>query len=199
MAGSRRGWEGPVLEPVNYVGDNFSGTSHSRRETILTRQLMWGGVMAKTPVLAHRVGAVLSSHLFFTACATGPEVPSVAELLGKNTGQDGGACMQTSELRRYSVADDEFIFIDGSLGYYIVTLNPGCQDLGTTPGMALDGSFNEVCGLGMDKVITRGHQCFIREIFKFDNRDAAFAAYQAAAEQQAALVKQAESEQPPSD
>jgi hypothetical protein len=147
--------------------------------------------MAKIHFFRHAILVGLLSPLLFSACATGPEVPSVAELIGKNTSQDGGACMQTSGVRSYSIYNEEFIFVDASLGSYIVTVYPGCQDLGTTPNIAFEGRINEVCGGSMDKIRTRGQHCNIHQIFEFDTRDAAFSAYQNATVQQGALVEQA--------
>lgn len=139
--------------------------------------------MTKMHIASPRAAILYVVCALFTACATGPETPYLPELLSRNTGQDGGACLRTSDVRSYSIHNDEFIFIDASLGSYIVTANPGCQDLGTTPSMAFEGRFKEVCGGGMDKIITRGHHCTIREIFKFDNRNAAIAAYENALDQ----------------
>lgn len=133
---------------------------------------------------------ILSPILFFTACTTVPEIPSVAEILSKNTGQDGSACLGVNEIRRYGVNGDEFIFIDGTRGYYIATADPGCTDLATTPNIAFVGHFNKLCGIRMDKIFTGRNQCTIREIFEFKSSDAATAAYENAIEQQRALTKQ---------
>jgi hypothetical protein len=46
-----------------------------------------------------------------------------------------------------------------------------------------------VCGAGMDKITTRGHQCTIREIFKFEDRDAACAAYENVVGQHTTLME----------
>lgn len=98
--------------------------------------------------------------------------------------------MQTVGMRSYRIYNDEFIFVDASLGSYIVTVYPGCQDLGTTPNIAFEGRINEVCGGSMDKIRTRGQYCNIREIFNFDSRDAAFSAFENATVQHQALMEQ---------
>jgi hypothetical protein len=146
--------------------------------------------MSKIPIASPSTALVYAACLFFSACATAPQIPSLAELLSRNTGQDGGACLHTSDVRRYSVYNDEFIFIDGSLGSYIVTANPGCQDLSTTPSLSFEGRSTRICGAGMGKITTRAHQCTIREIFKFEGREAAFAAFENAVEQERAMTAQ---------
>jgi hypothetical protein len=146
--------------------------------------------MSKIPIASPSTAFVYAACLILAACATGPQIPSLAELLSRNTGQDGGACLYSSEVRRYSVYNDEFIFIDGSLGSYIVTANPGCQDLSTTPSLSFEGRSTRICGAGMDKINTRAHQCTIREIFKFETRDAAFIAFENAVEQERAMTEQ---------
>lgn len=133
----------------------------------------------------------------FTACATGPDIPSAAEILSKNTGQDGSACLRINEIRHYGVSGDEFIFIDGTRGYYIATADPGCPDLATTPNIAFVGHLNKLCGIRMDKIFTRNNQCTIREIFEFQNRDEAASAYENATAQHKALMEQTATQNSP--
>lgn len=128
-----------------------------------------------------------SPTLLFTACATGPEIPSVPELLSNNTGQDGRACVRVSDIRGYGVNNGGFINIDGTRGYYVATVNPGCTDLGTSPQLLFQGHFTEMCGGRMDKITTRENQCTIRAIFEFESRDAALEAYEKAKKQRDAL------------
>lgn len=151
--------------------------------------------MEKKPYFTDNMPVVLLPLLCFitccfTACATGPEIPSVAEILSKNTGQDGSACLRISEIRHYGVNGDEFIFINGTRGYYIATANPNCPDLATTPHIAFVGHLNKLCGINMDKIFTGKNQCTIREIFEFENRDAAASAYENATAEHKALMEQ---------
>jgi Family of unknown function (DUF6491) len=146
--------------------------------------------MEKKRFFTYNTPVVLLPLLFFTACATGPDIPSIAEILSKNTGQDGSACLRINEIRRYGVNGDEFIFINGTRGYYIATVNPVCPDIATTPNIAFVGHLNKLCGIRMDKIFTGNNQCTIREIFEFKSSDAATAAYENAIEQQRTLAEQ---------
>jgi len=142
---------------------------------------------------------VSATPFLLSACATTPDVPSVAELLGTDSKQDGRACISVQEIRGYGVNSEEFIFIDGSRGYYLATANPGCMDLATTPQIAFIGHLTKLCGGRLDKIRTRDYECTIREIYRFESRDAASAAYDKAVEDHATLLEKhvERSEKPP--
>lgn len=134
--------------------------------------------------------AVSAGSIILGACSTAPDVPSVAELLSADSKQDGRACLLVRDIRGYGVNREEFIFIDGSRGYYLATANPGCMDLATTPQIAFIGHLTRLCGGRMDKIQTRDYECTIKEIYSFENRDAASAAYDKAVGDRRALLEQ---------
>lgn len=115
------------------------------------------------------------------ACtAVSKDVPSLTETLRETTGQNGRACVRTRDIRGYGVRDNNVVNINASRGYYLATVHPGCFDLDTSMAVLFGGSYSEICGGRMDKVVTGEGQCTINQVFKFDSREAAFAAYEAA-------------------
>lgn len=115
----------------------------------------------------------------FSACTTtGNNVPNVSELLRDTTGQNGRACIRTSDIQGYGIQEDGVVNVDSTKGYYIATLRPGCMDLYTSMGTIFSGDFNEICGGRIDKVITQSGECSINQIFEFKNRDEAMAGYE---------------------
>lgn len=111
---------------------------------------------------------------------------SVSETLRETTGQNGRACVRTSDIRSYGVQDD-VVNIDSDSDYYIATVHPGCLDLHTSMAIMFSGGFSEICGGRIDKIITQSSECSINQIFQFDNRDAAFEAYEKAVMRREAL------------
>lgn len=107
------------------------------------------------------------------------KLPSISDTLRETTGQNGRACVRTSDIRGYGVQGD-VINIDSDTDYYIATVHPGCLDLQTSMGIMFSGGFSEICGGRIDKIITRDNECSINHIFQFKNRDAAFEAYEKA-------------------
>lgn len=130
--------------------------------------------------------AVLSTGL--AACATTEnKVPPFNKVLAETIEQNGRACVRQNDIRGYGVLDYEVISIDGRRNYYLATVLPGCNALETSPAALFEGRFSEVCGGGMHKVYAGGDHCTIRQMFKFENREAAFEAHRRAVERYNAL------------
>lgn len=128
-----------------------------------------------------------------SACTTtGESVPSFYDVLAETAGQNGRACVRHSDIRGYGVLDHDVISIDGRRNYYLATVMPGCHALDTSPAALFEERFSEVCGGGMHKVYTGGDHCTIRQMYEFENREAAFEAHRNAVERYDALREAAE-------
>lgn len=135
-----------------------------------------------------KIMGLLSSAIVLAACAsTSHDVPRLAEVLRDTTGQNGRACIRTSDISGYGVRKGQVINIDTMRNYYIATVRPGCFDLETSMQAMFSGDFYEVCGGRLDKVVTDDNVCTIDQIFEFADRDAAFEAYDAALEKRQSL------------
>ena len=123
-----------------------------------------------------------------TACASpGSSSRKMGVMLGQTTGQNGRACIRQSDIRGYGVLKGDVITIDGSRGYYLATVLPGCTDLNTSVGAMFSGGFGEICGGGMDSLATTGgDRCVIGKIYRFESREQAFAAYKESFDQRQA-------------
>lgn len=131
--------------------------------------------------------------LLLAACAMTrqDDVPDLTTMLRETTGQNGRACVRNSDIRGYGMQrskGDDAINIDATPDYYIATVRPGCLDLQTSMGIIFSGSINEVCGGRIDKVITQGNECSINQIFRFENRDQAFEAFQNAVDRRQEIL-----------
>lgn len=128
-----------------------------------------------------------------SACTTtGESVPSFYDVLAETSGQNGRACVRHSDIRGYGVLDHDVISIDGRRSYYLATVMPGCNALDTSPSALFEERFSEVCGGGMHKVYAGGDHCTIRQMYEFENREAAFEAHRNAVERYDALREAAE-------
>ncbi|WP_341938545.1 DUF6491 family protein [Marinimicrobium sp. C2-29] len=119
-------------------------------------------------------------------------VPRFHQILKDTTGQDGRACIRHSDIRGYGVLDEEVISIDARREYYLATVLPGCHALETSPRAIFEERFSEVCGGGRDRVHVEDGHCTIRQIFEFENREAAFEAHRKAIEKRDELRAEAE-------
>ncbi len=132
------------------------------------------------------IAVVLSAGL--AACTTtGKDVPPFHKVLSDSVEQNGRACVRHSDIRGYGVLDHEVISIDGRRKYYLATVMPGCNTLDTSPSALFEERFSEVCGGGMHKLYTDNDHCTLRQMFEFENREAAFEAHRKAVERYDAL------------
>lgn len=118
--------------------------------------------------------------LLTAGCASTGSKPDLSAALREVTDQNGRACIRTSRIKGYGVRSSHALNIDASPDYYIATLRPGCHDLPTSAAALFAGDLFEVCGGRFDNIVTRDGRCTIGQIFRFDSRDAAFQAYDAA-------------------
>ncbi|MDQ2075199.1 DUF6491 family protein [Marinimicrobium sp. ABcell2] len=132
----------------------------------------------KTVVLSAGMVLVLSACGLFGR----EEVPTMSNALLETTGQNGRACVRSTDIRGYGVLKHDVMSIDGRRNYYLATMLPGCQAMGTTPRAGFESDFGEVCGGGRGTVHIGGEECTIRHLFRFDNRQEAFAAHEQAVE-----------------
>jgi hypothetical protein len=132
-------------------------------------------------------GSLVFAALLAACGSTGGNTPRMGAMLGETTGQNGRACIRQGDIRGYGVLKGDVISIDGSRNYYLATVLPGCNDLQTSVGAMFSGGFGEICGGGMDQVVTGADRCTIGKIYEFKNRDQALAVYKAAFDQRKAL------------
>lgn len=119
--------------------------------------------------------------LSIVSCAsTAEKSPRVSDALREVTGQNGRACVRTGEITGYGVRDSNIVNIDALGDYYIATIRPGCFDLGFSPAAAFSSDSYELCGGRMDKIIVSDDSCTVHQLFEFENREEAFATYEAA-------------------
>lgn len=116
------------------------------------------------------------------ACASPHKnpAPSVADLLMDASGQKGRACVRQNDIRGYGVLDNNWVSVDATRNYYLARLMPGCNSMATSPRAAFESRTYEVCGGGRSQLHTADDSCTIRYLFEFENREEAFAAYNAA-------------------
>ncbi|WP_339617011.1 DUF6491 family protein [uncultured Gilvimarinus sp.] len=141
-------------------------------------------MISRTAFTGLAIAAVL------TGCSS--TMPNISSTLLDTTGQNGRACIDTSDIRGYGVLDQDVISIDARNNYYLATVMPGCNNLETSARAMFSSRFYEVCGGGMDHVRTGGDNCTIRNIFEFANREEAFAAHDAAMAARKAAADNAE-------
>lgn len=122
-------------------------------------------------------------------------VPRFHQILKDTTGQDGRACIKHRDIRGYGVLDEDVISIDARREYYLATVLPGCNALNTSPRAIFEERFSEVCGGGRDKVHVEDEHCTIRQIFEFEDREAAFEAHRKAIEKRDELRAEAQEQE----
>lgn len=129
------------------------------------------------------ISGLVTLSVALLSCAANRNVPNYNELLRDVTGQNGRACVRTSDIDGYGVHAGNVISIDGGFNYYLATVLPGCTDLNTSAAALFSSDFGEVCGRSMDRMYTGGERCIINQMYEFENREEAFAAYNQAKEQ----------------
>jgi hypothetical protein len=128
---------------------------------------------------------LMCTILVVTACsATGerkPRQPSLDEMLGQVTEQNGRACIRINDIDGYAPLSDDMVSVSArGKKHYLVTTMFRCYSLGSSFGVAFSGAYSEVCGRGQGELITREEKCPIMHIYEFPSRDDAFASLQAA-------------------
>ena len=131
-------------------------------------------------------GAAACAAVVVACATTGGNIPSIGKMLAEETGQNGRACVRLDDIRGYGVLDDKVLSIDSSKDYYLATVLPGCNDLQVSMRTLFSGKFGEICGK-TGRVATQGDHCAVNEMFEFETREQAFAAYNAVVEKRKAL------------
>jgi len=138
----------------------------------------------KTPFsIAAAAGLVLS---LLAGCHAAPYQPmprDMSRALTATTGQDGRACMRVSDIAGYGTLNDSVLSVSNKFRkhYLLVTLYR-CPEMEISSAALFKGSFTEFCGGGRDSVLAGQRRCPVQSVYEFEDREAAFAAYDAAIE-----------------
>ncbi len=124
--------------------------------------------------------------LLLPACSSTSYTPTSQEMnqaLQEITGTDGRACIRTRDISGYAPLNDTTVSVsDKFRGHYLMVTNFRCPAMETSMGAAFAGAFTEFCGR-RDSMFSGGDRCPVQSIFVFENRDAAFEAFDQAQEQ----------------
>jgi Family of unknown function (DUF6491) len=124
-----------------------------------------------------KIGFIGAATLLASCTSTPAKLPTMAKMLADTTGQNGRACIRTSDIRGFAVRKGKVIVINGGRDHFIASVRPGCTDLETSGTAAFGGDSYEICGGRMDVVAAGDSSCTIDKIFVFEDRKAAHAAY----------------------
>ena len=121
-----------------------------------------------------------------TGCSSSPYPPMPQEMiaaLSETTGQNGRECMRVSDISGYGTVNDSVLSVSSKFRkhYLLVTLFR-CPEMEVSSTALFKGSFTELCGGGRDAVIAGSRRCPVQGVFEFEDREAAFAAYDRAIE-----------------
>ena len=126
---------------------------------------------------------------FIQACSSTTFTPTSQEMnqaLQEITGEDGRACVRTHDISGYAPLNDTTVSVsDKFRGHSLMITNYRCPAMETSHGAAFVGAFTEFCGR-RDALFSGGDRCPVQSVFLFENRDAAFDAFDKAE----ALIKQ---------
>lgn len=133
--------------------------------------------------------------LTLAACSTSTTNPQIKidNILQEQTGQDGRACIRTTNIRGYAVEND-LIKIRTSRKYYVATTLYRCHDLDLAPAVAFDDRFGEACA-GTAYIVSRDGRCPIKHVYEFKDREEAFAAIDLAEQNRKELKEQLDQEE----
>lgn len=148
--------------------------------------------MTSTSQLIRITLIIAASTAALAGCSNTASRPNISYVLLDNTGQNGRACINTSDIRGYGLLDQDVISIDAGRHYYLATVMPGCIDLASSTRAIFSSRFAQVCGGGMDRIHTQDDSCTIRTIFEFDNRETAFEVHGSAIKARNAAADNAE-------
>ena len=137
-----------------------------------------------------RFFALLAMGLL-AACAAQSERPTLSfdEALQQVTGQDGKTCIRDYDIDGFGAINDSVVSVSGrGREHFLVTTRFRCNTLSTAFKVNFSGDFSEFCH-GRDEIITREESCPVKHIYRFANREDAFAALDAAKERRAVSAK----------
>lgn len=124
--------------------------------------------------------------MLLAGCATPSYQPLPREMfdaLSEVTGQNGRECMRVDDISGYGTLNDSVLSVSSKFRnhYLLVTLHR-CPEMEISSTALFKGSFTEFCGGGRDAVLAGKRRCPIQGVFKFQNREDAFTAYDRAIE-----------------
>ena len=135
--------------------------------------------------MSYRRFAVLALLLPLLAACTSTSRPTSQEMnqaLQEITGTDGRTCIRTRDISGYAPLNDTTVSVsDKFRGHSLMVTSFRCPAMETGMGAAFAGAFTEFCGR-RDAMFSGGDRCPVQSIFVFENRDAAFEAYDQAME-----------------
>jgi len=135
------------------------------------------------PTALRLIGLTLAPILL-AACSATPVEPLPREMLRELsavTGQDGRACFRVDDIAGYGTLNDSVLSVSNKFRkHYLLVTMYRCPEMETSPRALFKGAFTEFCGGGRDFVLTGQRQCTVQGVFEFENRAAAFKAYDAA-------------------
>jgi hypothetical protein len=101
--------------------------------------------------------------------------------LGEVTGTNGRECLRVADISGYGTLNDSVLSVSSKFRthYLLVTLYR-CPEMELSPRALFKGAFTELCGGGRDFVVAGSRRCTIQGVYEFENRQAAFEAYDAA-------------------
>lgn len=123
---------------------------------------------------------VLFAAMLISACANQPTMPTSQDYLQAfkaETGQDGRACVDNSDINGYGTLDpDSVVSIDSRRQneYFVAVTNRRCDGISTSSVAGIGGDDWQLCGGRMDTITVAGDRCTIGGLFAYDSREAAF-------------------------
>jgi hypothetical protein len=112
-----------------------------------------------------------------------PMPQDMTRALSETTGQNGRECMRVSDIAGYGTLNDSVLSVSSKFrNHYLLVTLFRCPEMELSSAALFKGSFTEFCGGGRDAVLAGKRQCPIQGVFEFENREAAFAAYDEAIE-----------------
>jgi hypothetical protein len=128
--------------------------------------------------------SVLLALLAGCSAATVQPMPrDMLQALSTVTGQDGRACIRVDDIAGYGALNDSVLSVSNRFRkhFLLVTLYR-CPEMETSSRALFKGAFTELCGGGRDAVVAGAQRCPVQGVFEFEDRQAAFEAYDAAIE-----------------
>ena len=130
---------------------------------------------------SRRLAALMSLPLLAAGCATTEIQPMPQEMLEALNGiteSNGRACLRVADISGYGTLNDSVLSVSSKFRkhYLLVTLFR-CPEMEISSAALFKGSFTELCGGGRDSVFAGQRQCPVQGVYEFENRQAAFAAY----------------------
>ena len=142
----------------------------------------------KPPYRPSLIAAILLATLTLAlaGCRSSPYQPLPREMLdalAATTGQSGRECMRVSDISGWGTLNDSVLSVSSKFrNHYLLVTLYRCPEMEFSSAVVFKGSFTEFCGGGRDSVLAGQRRCPVQGLFEFEDREAAFAAYDRAIE-----------------